>query len=174
MGPACEDVEGDPPRGQSVTVSEQRCKSCGSPKLVRKGIRRGLRGDVQRWTCRDCGRGSCTDNPYRSRFSAALKEKAVRLVRSGVSLAVVKQILKDEDSFVVSETSIHRWAGGNLGPGRHPPVELAGHRRSLFESREIMRTLRLGWNEAESYAARLRRQSRQKLTKADGHWPRSS
>ena len=84
-------------------------------------------------------------------------KKAVDLVRGGVSLAIVKKILETDDRVIVSESSIHRWAGGNLGHGRHPPVELAGHRISLFESREIMRTLRLGWNEAESYAARLRR-----------------
>jgi transposase-like protein len=46
----------DAERFEELCEPEKVCKYCGSPNLIKRGIRKNKSGNVQRYSCKDCGK----------------------------------------------------------------------------------------------------------------------
>jgi putative transposase len=98
-----------------VPLDFQSCLSCGSEQVVRHGIRHNKSGDLQRFTCRDCG----------TRFSRNLGFEgmkappkaitgALQLYFSGESLRNVQKFLRLQ-GVNISHQTVHNWITKYVG-----------------------------------------------------------
>jgi transposase-like protein len=86
------------------------CVYCESHDIVKRGIRRNKRGDVQRYMCKTCGRRFVVDNGFaKMRNSPKAITSAMDLYFKGVSLRKISDHLKQFYGIKVHYSTVLRW-----------------------------------------------------------------
>ncbi len=98
-----------------VPLDYQSCLICGSEKVVRHGILHNKSGDLQRYSCKGCGK-RFTKNLGFEKMHATPKAitSAMQLYFSGESLRNVQKFLKMQGA-KVSHVTVYNWIGKYVG-----------------------------------------------------------
>ena len=112
--------------GKAIKIMKppEQCHYCRSLKFVRNGHRRTLRGWIQRYLCRNCGRSFSGILGFKGRHTDP--KTIVRVLREvvrGLSCASAQGMLADEGT-AVHESTIYRWAA-------HYSVMMEGYARGI-------------------------------------------
>jgi transposase-like protein len=87
------------------------CPYCASSKLVRHGLRHNKYGDLQRFTCHDCGKRFSQNLGFeRMKASPQIITSAMQLYFTGESLRNVQKFLRLQ-GVEVHHTTVYRWIG---------------------------------------------------------------
>jgi transposase-like protein len=87
------------------------CPYCASSKLVRHGLRHNKYGDLQRFTCHDCGKRFSQNLGFeRMKASPQIITSAMQLYFTGESLRNVQKFLRLQ-GVNVHHTTVYRWIG---------------------------------------------------------------
>ena len=85
------------------------CKFCSSGRLIKKGIRKNKKGDVQQYKCLDCKKRFTTNFGFeKMRSKDVLITRALQMYYSGMSVRDVADCFEQED-IKVSHMTIYRW-----------------------------------------------------------------
>ena len=84
------------------------CKHCGSPKVVKKGLRKLKNGTKQVYSCKDCGR-RFTLGLSKRRFNVNIILDAVNAYNQGYSLSEACDLISRKHKVVVTDSSVSRW-----------------------------------------------------------------
>ena len=85
------------------------CKFCDSGRLIKKGIRKNKKGDVQQYRCKDCNKIFTLNLGFeKMRSKDVLITRALQMYYSGMSVRDVADCLEQED-VRVSHMTIYRW-----------------------------------------------------------------
>jgi transposase-like protein len=92
-------------------LSPNICPYCASQKLVRHGLRHNKYGDLQRFSCRDCGKRFSFNLGFdRMKASPQVITSAMQLYFTGESLRNVQKFLRLQ-GVEVHHTTVYRWIG---------------------------------------------------------------
>jgi transposase-like protein len=92
-------------------LSPNICPYCASSKLVRHGLRHNKYGDLQRFTCRSCGKRFSFNLGFdRMKASPQVITSAMQLYFTGESLRNVQKFLRLQ-GVEVHHTTVYRWIG---------------------------------------------------------------
>jgi transposase-like protein len=95
-----------------VTIEQidcSKCISCQSANIVKHGIRRNKSGDIQRFSCKDCGKWFVFNIGFeRMATNPKAITSAMQLYFTGESLRSVKQFLKLQ-GVDVSHQTVYNW-----------------------------------------------------------------
>ena len=92
-------------------LSPNVCPYCASGKLVRHGLRHNKYGDLQRFTCRDCGKRFSFNLGFDGmKASPQVITSAMQLYFTGESLRNVQKFLRLQ-GVEVHHTTVYRWIG---------------------------------------------------------------
>ncbi|MGA2625910.1 MAG: DDE-type integrase/transposase/recombinase [Candidatus Bathyarchaeia archaeon] len=87
----------------------ENCIYCESPNIVRDGIRHNINGDIQRFTCRSCGKRFVRNLGFeRLKATPQIVTSALQLYFTGESLRNTKKFLKLQ-GVDVSHQTIYNW-----------------------------------------------------------------
>jgi len=90
-------------------LSPNICPYCASSKLVRHGLRHNKCGDLQRFTCRNCGKRFSHNLGFeRMKASPQIITSAMQLYFTGESLRNVQNFLRLQ-AVGVHHTTVYRW-----------------------------------------------------------------
>ncbi|MCL4437085.1 MAG: DDE-type integrase/transposase/recombinase [Thaumarchaeota archaeon] len=85
------------------------CKSCGSSNLLKYGVRHNKTGDIQKYSCKDCGAFFTVNLGFeKMKSSPAIVTSAMQLYFSGLSLRRVTECLKLQ-GVNVSHVAVLKW-----------------------------------------------------------------
>ena len=91
-------------------VDLDRCKFCDSTNIVRKGIKRAKRGDLQQFGCKDCKKRFVQNLGFEKKQATPEQiTMAVDLVFSGLSTRKTATALKMTGT-EKDQSTVHRWA----------------------------------------------------------------
>jgi len=97
---------------QSIAIAPitgQACPSCGSDGTVRHGIRRNESGDIQRFSCKSCGKWFVVNLGFeRMHATPQMISSAMQLYFTGESLRNVQRFLRLQ-GVNISHVSIYKW-----------------------------------------------------------------
>ena len=94
-----------------VPLDYQSCLSCGSQKIVKHGILHNKSGDLQRYSCRECGKRFTLNLGFEGmRATPKAITGAMQLYFTGESLRNVQKFLRLQ-GVKVSHVTIYRWIG---------------------------------------------------------------
>jgi putative transposase len=92
-------------------LSPNICPYCASGKLVRHGLRHNRYGDLQRFSCRDCGKRFSFNLGFDGmKASPQIITSAMQLYFTGESLRNVQKFLRLQ-GVEVHHTTVYRWIG---------------------------------------------------------------
>jgi transposase-like protein len=92
-------------------LSPNICPYCASNKLVRHGLRHNKYGDLQRFTCHNCGKRFSFNLGFdRMKASPQVITSAMQLYFTGESLRNVQKFLRLQ-GVEVHHTTVYRWIG---------------------------------------------------------------
>lgn len=98
---------------ESVTISEMdlgSCKFCDSTSIIKKGIRKDRKGDLQQFLCKDCGRRFTHNLGFeRKRATPEQITQAVDLLFSGLSSRKVAATLR-MTGLHTTHVTVQNWA----------------------------------------------------------------
>lgn len=96
-------------RGELASSVAVRCPECGSPDVVRRGMRHNRRGPVQTYSCKRCG-VRFTPGAFRGmRCSPSAIVAALDLFFRGISTRQIAEHLRMCYGIKVSHSSVHGW-----------------------------------------------------------------
>ena len=82
------------------------CKFCGSPEIVKNGVRRG----TQYWLCKNCGRGFTANKALpRMRYSIDDISSAIYQYYTGSSLNEIRGYIEQHSGIRPSDSAIYNW-----------------------------------------------------------------
>ena len=85
------------------------CKFCDSGRLIKKGIRKNKKGDVQQYRCKDCNKIFTLNLGFeKMRSKDVLITRALQMYFSGMSVRDIADCFEQED-IKVSHMTIYRW-----------------------------------------------------------------
>jgi len=92
------------------SASVEGCNNCGSPNMVKIGIRHNLYGDVQRYLCKDCGHKFIRNDGF-EKVKATPKAItiALDLYFKGVSQRKIVDHLKQFENIKVTQPCVLKW-----------------------------------------------------------------
>ena len=94
----------------------QSCLYCYSKNVVKHGIRHNRKGDIQRLSCRDCGRRFTVNLGFeRMKATPQMITNALQLYFSGESLRNTQRFLRLQGVNVSSPQTIHNWITKYVG-----------------------------------------------------------
>jgi transposase-like protein len=94
----------------------QSCLYCYSKNVVKHGIRHNRKGDIQRLSCRDCGRRFTRNLGFeRMKASPQMITSALQLYFTGESLRNTQKFLALQGVNVSSPQTIHNWITKYIG-----------------------------------------------------------
>lgn len=86
------------------------CKSCGSPNVVKIGVRHNINGDVKRLRCKDCG---CDFSDNEGFEGTKATPKAITLALDsyfkGLSQRDIVDQLKNVEGIEITQPTVHNW-----------------------------------------------------------------
>jgi transposase-like protein len=92
-------------------LSPNICPYCASGKLVRHGLRHNRYGDLQRFSCRDCGKRFSFNLGFDGmKASPQVITSAMQLYFTGESLRNVQKFLRLQ-GVEIHHTTVYRWIG---------------------------------------------------------------
>jgi transposase-like protein len=92
-------------------ISIKNCPSCDSESIVKHGIRRNQSGDIQRWSCKDCGKWFTINLGFeKMKATPKIVTGAMQLYFTGGSYRNVQKFLKLQ-GVNVSHVSVYEWIG---------------------------------------------------------------
>ncbi|HEV2119435.1 MAG TPA: DDE-type integrase/transposase/recombinase [Candidatus Bathyarchaeia archaeon] len=90
-------------------VSVTHCPSCNSEKIVKHGVRHNQSGDIQRWSCKDCGKWFTINLGFeKMKATPQAVTSAMQLYFTGESFRNVQKFLRLQ-GVNVSHVTIHSW-----------------------------------------------------------------
>jgi len=90
-------------------LDAQVCPVCSSKRIVKHGVRHNRSGDLQRFTCRDCGKRFVMNLGFEGmRASPKIVTSAMQLYFTGESLRNVQKFLRLQ-GVKVSHVTVYRW-----------------------------------------------------------------
>jgi len=96
-------------------INTQACPVCSSELIIRHGIRHNRSGDLQRFTCKNCGKRFVTNLGFeRMKASPQAITSAMQLYFTGESLRNVQRFLRLQ-GVGVSHVTIYRWIRKYVG-----------------------------------------------------------
>ena len=85
------------------------CKYCSSGRLIKKGIRKNKKGDLQQFKCKDCNKRFTVNYGFeKMRSNDILITRALQMYFSGMSVRDISDCFEQED-IKVSHVSIYNW-----------------------------------------------------------------
>ncbi|RLG62611.1 hypothetical protein DRO02_07780 [archaeon] len=95
---------------RNVSSLEIRCPRCGSINIIKKGVRRGKSGLVQKYLCKSCGTYFSDRECFQGlRHNPVAVVISLDLYYKNVSLRNIAHHLKQIYGIEVSHSTIHRW-----------------------------------------------------------------
>jgi len=92
-------------------LNYQSCLSCGSERIVRHGILHNKSGDIQRYSCKDCGKRFTLNLGFEKMHATPRAiTGAMQLYFTGESFRNVQKFLRMQ-GVKVSHVTIYRWIG---------------------------------------------------------------
>ena len=89
---------------------EQVCKYCGSPNLIKRGIRKNKSGNVQRFSCKDCGKRFVVNVGFeKMKATSQVVTVALDLYFKGISYRKIVDHLKQFYGVKVTHVAIIKW-----------------------------------------------------------------
>jgi transposase-like protein len=97
--------------GFSICSQPEACKFCGSTNLIKRGYRKNKHGKVQRFSCKDCGRGFVVNEAgfQKMEYNPKVVTLALDLYFKGVSLRKITDHIKQFYGLKVHCSTILRW-----------------------------------------------------------------
>jgi transposase-like protein len=90
-------------------VKPKGCKYCGSPNLVKIGIRHNIHGDAQRFLCKDCKHKSTEGEDHRVKATPKAITITLDLYYKGVSQRKIVEHLKMFEGVKVTQPCVRNW-----------------------------------------------------------------
>ena len=98
-----------------VPLDYQACLSCGSKSIVKHGLLHNKSGDLQRYSCKECGKRFTLNLGFEGmRATPKAITGAMQLYFTGESLRNVQKFLRMQ-GVKVSHVTIYRWIGKYVG-----------------------------------------------------------
>jgi len=91
-------------------VESDSCKYCGSPRLVKRGMRKNKLGEKRQYECKKCGRWFVVDEGFsKMRHNPKIITLALDLYFKGLSLRKVASELRHFFNIRVSQVAVYKW-----------------------------------------------------------------
>jgi putative transposase len=98
-----------------VPLDYQSCLSCGSPRIVKHGLLHNKNGDLQRYSCRDCGKRFTMNLGFeRMQSNPRAITGAMQLYFTGESFRNVQKFLRMQ-GVKVSHVTVYNWIRKYVG-----------------------------------------------------------
>lgn len=98
-----------------VPLDYQSCLSCSSQRIVKHGILHNKSGDLQRYSCRDCGKRFTLNLGFeKMQASPRAITQAMQLYFTGESFRNVQKFLRMQ-GMKVSHVTVYNWIGKYVG-----------------------------------------------------------
>lgn len=96
---------------EEICEPETICKKCGSPKVIKQGIRKNKRGNAQRYLCKECGYKFVLKESgfHKMRNKPKVVTLALDLFFKGLSYRKVVDHLKQFYGIKISHVAIIKW-----------------------------------------------------------------
>ena len=87
-----------------------KCSKCNSKDISKKGFRKNISGNKQKFRCYDCKKSFVKDEGFnRMRFNPPVIVRAVHMHEDGMSLSKVQNHLWQHDNVKVTRKTISDW-----------------------------------------------------------------
>jgi len=88
---------------------EITCKYCKSNKVNKQGFRKNTFSDVQKYSCKKCGKVFSINSNFRMRYPKKIRELALKLNKEKNTLRQISKKIYNKTHVKVSHTSIMSW-----------------------------------------------------------------
>jgi transposase-like protein len=96
-------------------LASSNCRACGSEQVVKNALRHNKYGDIQRYSCRDCGKRFSVNIGFEGmRASPEAITQAMQLYFTGESLRNVQKFLQLQ-GVNISHVSVYKWIRKYVG-----------------------------------------------------------
>jgi len=100
----------DAERFEELCEPQLVCKYCGSPNLIKRGVRKNKSGRVQRFSCKDCGKRFVVNVGFeKMKATPQVVTVALDLYFKGISLRKVVDHLKQFYGVKVTHVAVFKW-----------------------------------------------------------------
>lgn len=135
-------VPHDAERFEELCEPEQVCKYCGSPNLIKRGFRKNKSGNVQRFSCKDCGKRFVVNVGFeKMKVTPQVVTVALDLYFKGISTRKIVDHIDQFHRVKISHVAIFKWIKKYVGILKDYVDQLNPQVSGIWHSDEVFLSL---------------------------------